>query len=237
MVEYRLDGRVDVHDVDFNGMARASSILRYMQSAAQEQLTANGMSYDTLYKEHKRAFILSRLRLEIYSPLLAHMPFTAVSYPCDSRGYTFIRCHRLEAMGETVARAVSVWALINTETRELVRVDDFELGLPTVPFPELEPSRFRLPSVMREMGKYAVRYADLDQNMHMNNTRYPDMYANFLDMRGKRVRAITINYQKEAAISDELTVMGGFEGDSCFFRTVRGDGKVNSEAEILLADL
>ena len=49
MKGYRINAEVNVHDVDYNGIARASSILKYMQSAAQSQLTENGMSYDSLY--------------------------------------------------------------------------------------------------------------------------------------------------------------------------------------------
>ena len=47
---------VDIHDVDFNGVARTSALMKYIQSAAQTQLTENGMSYDQL-KNKKRAFI------------------------------------------------------------------------------------------------------------------------------------------------------------------------------------
>ena len=45
-MEYRMKIDVDIHDVDFNGIAKTSSILKYIQTAAQSQLTDNGMSYD-----------------------------------------------------------------------------------------------------------------------------------------------------------------------------------------------
>ena len=57
-MEYRMKTEVDVHDVDFNGVAKTSSIMKYIQSAAQCQLTEGGMSYDNL-KSNNRAFILS----------------------------------------------------------------------------------------------------------------------------------------------------------------------------------
>ena len=63
MKDYRINTQVDVHDVDFNGVAKTSSILKYIQTAAQCQLTDNGMSYDSL-KRGGRAFLLSRLKLE-----------------------------------------------------------------------------------------------------------------------------------------------------------------------------
>ena len=71
----------------------------------------------------------------------------------------------------------------------------------------------------------------------MNNTTYPDMYSNFLPLENKRIAEITINYNKEAPAGDILTVYRGESDGVYYFRTVRGDGAVNSEAEIRLADI
>ena len=174
MYEYKIKTAVDVHDVDYNGVARASSVLKYMQSAAQAQLTENGMSYNELY-ERKRAFILSRMKLEIKKPLCSDTPVTAITFPCDSRGFSFLRCYALEQDGETVAKAASLWALIDTDTHGLVRVGDFELGLPTLPPHDVILGRMKLPSSLREVGEYTVHYGEIDRNRHMNNTRYPDI--------------------------------------------------------------
>ena len=237
MSEYIINTKVDIHDVDYNGIARASSVLKYMQSAAEEQLCANGMSYDVLYNKYRKAFILSRLRLEIDEPLKANTPIRAITYPCESRGYTFLRCHRLESDGRTVARALSVWALLDTDSRALVRVEDFSLGLDTLPAPNNPPDRFRLPSVMNAVGSYGVHYSDVDQNRHMNNTRYPDMYSSFIDMTGKYIRSITLNYRAEAMLGEKLRVERAVEESGYLFRTVRSDGQINSEAQIVLDDI
>ena len=237
-MEFRTNITADIHDVDHNGVVRASSLMRYIQSAAQTQLTLNGMSYDELWNM-KRAFILSRIKLEFTEPVRAYENITAVTDPCDSRGYSFLRCYALEKNGRTIGRAVSVWALIDTETRSLVRVNDFELGLETHEPHSLALTRFTMPSVIREVGTYTVNYGDLDQNCHMNNTRYPDMYSNFLPLDGKRIRSISINYKNEAPRGERLRVerAEGADGMTYYFRTVREDGQVNTEAEIELAEI
>ncbi len=235
-MEYRIKTEVDVHDVDFNGVAKTSSIMRYIQTAAQCQLTDNGMSYDNL-KSNKRAFILSRLKLEVLRPLRAYTPLTAITYPCESRGYSFLRCYALESDGELVARAISVWALIDTESRSLVRVNDFNLGLPTLPQNGIILGAMRMPSTLVDIGGYGVHYGDVDQNRHMNNTKYPDMFSSFLPLENKMIRSITINYSAEAAMGDKLRVQRAEEGGFFYFRTVRSDGKVNSEAQIELCDI
>lgn len=235
-MEYRMKNEVDVHDVDYNGIAKTSSIMKYIQTAAQCQLTEGGMSYDNL-RSNKRAFILSRVKLEILKPLRAYTPLTAVTYPCESRGYSFLRCYALECDGEIVARAISVWALIDTDSRALVKVNDFDLGLPTLPKNDLVLSAMKLPSSMTDIGGYGVHYGDVDQNMHMNNTKYPDMYSNFLPLQGKMIRSITINYSAEAQIGEKLRVQRGEADGYYYFRTVRSDGRVNSEAQIELCDI
>ena len=235
-MEYRMKCEVDVHDVDYNGVAKTSSIMKYIQTAAQYQLTESGMSYDSL-KKNNRAFILSRVKLEVLRPLRAYAPLTAITYPCESRGYSFLRCYALESDGEIVARAISVWALIDTESHALVRVNDFDLGLPTLPKNDLVLAAMKLPSNLIDVGGYGVHYGDVDQNRHMNNTKYPDMYSNFLPLQGKMIRSITINYSNEAQMGEKLRVQRGEEGGIIYFRTVRGDGRINSEAQIELCDI
>jgi len=236
MQEFKTHITVDIHDVDSNGVARASSLMKYIQSAAQTQLTENGMSYDQLRAINK-AFILSKITIEFNETVRAYEPLTATTFPCNSRGYTFLRCYKLERDGKTVGRAVAAWALIDTESRSLVRVNDFDLGLSTYDPLDIPETRIVIPDDIKTVGTYNVTYADTDQNNHMNNTRYPDMYSEFLPLSGKRIERITISYINEAPTKDTLTVKRAEAGECYYFRTVRRDGKVNSEAEIRLTDI
>ena len=235
-MEYRMRTEVDVHDIDYNGVAKTSSIMKYIQTAAQCQLTEGGMSYDNL-RSINRAFILSRVKLEVLKPLRAYTPLTAVTYPCESRGYSFLRCYALERDGETIGRAVSVWALIDTDTHSLVKVSDFELGLDTYSPLDLTLTRISHPTEMITVGTYKVEYGMTDQNRHMNNTVYPDMYSSFLPLENKRISSISISYLAEAPSGDTLTVQRGFFDNTYYFRTIRSDGKINSETEIKLVDI
>ena len=237
-MQFRINMCVDIHDVDYNGVARLSSLMKYIQSAAQTQLTLNGKSYDEL-RRMNRGFILSRIKMEFTEPVRAYEPITAITYPCESRGYSFLRCYSLEKDGRTIGRAVAIWALIDTETRALVKVSDFELGLDLHEPHSLDLTRFTVPALMKEVGTYTVNYGDIDQNKHMNNTRYPDMYSNFLPLDGKRIRTLSINYRSEARAGERLRVEraeGAFH-DIYYIRTVREDGMVNTEAEVILEDI
>ncbi len=236
MNDFRVKTIVDVHDVDYNGIAKTSSLMKYIQTAAQDQLTAGGLSYDEL-KNMNRAFILSRFKMEVLKPLYAYTPLTAVTFPCESRGFGFVRCYALLQDELTVARAISVWGLIDTETRGLVPVNDFDLGLTTLPPMDMRFEHFKLPSTLTDIGGYGVHYGDVDRNRHMNNTKYPDMYSNFLPLEGKMIRSVSINYVNEAQIGEKLRIQRAYEDGYYYFRTVRGDEKVNSGAKIELCDI
>jgi acyl-ACP thioesterase len=148
-----------------------------------------------------------------------------------------MRCYGLEADGEPVARAISVWALLDTDTRALVKASDFDLPLPCLAPIDLALEHIRLPKAMTEVGRYGVHYGDVDRNMHMNNTKYPDMFANFLPMKGKMIRRISINYRSEAPIGESLAVHMANEGDTYYFRTQKRDNSINCEAKLELIDI
>jgi len=236
MNDFRTKLTVDIHDVDYNGVARASSLMKYIQSAAQTQLTEKGMSYDRL-KDMNRAFILSRIKMEFIDTVRAYEPLTAITFPATSRGYSFLRCYKLERDGITIGRAVSIWALVDIKSKALIRVNDFDLGLDTYDPLDMPLTRVIMPKDMNTVGTYTVTYSDVDQNGHMNNTRYPDMYSHFLPLDNKRIESITISYLNEAPASEVLTVEMGRLEDLYYFRTLRRDGKINTEAEIKLAGI
>ena len=236
MPDFRYDLVVDVHDVDFNGAARTSALLQYIQSAAQSQLTEVGLSYDELYRM-KRAFIISRIKMEFTETVRAYDRLTAVSYPCESRGFSFLRCYALMRDGVTIGRAASVWALIDTDKRSLVPVSDFDLPLELLPHNEMALDRIVMPKELAEVGGYTISYGIADQNRHMNNTQYPDMYATFLPMEGKRIASMSIQYVGEAPLGDTLRVYRAYEDGLWYFKTVRSDGKINTLASVELADI
>ncbi len=236
MAKFSANYKVDIHEVDFNGVAKASALLRYVQSTAQAQLNGVGLSYEELISQN-RAFLLSKVKLEFDVPVREAELLTAYTWPCDSRGYTFTRCYELERDGVQIGRAVSAWALIDPESRALVRVNDFDLPLETHAPLEMPLGRIRVPESMVDVGEYTVTYAVTDQNRHMNNTTYADLYANFLPMEEKRIRTLSIHYLKEAPMGERLRVQMAQEGEVSYFRTVRQDGEVNTLAEVVLTKI
>jgi len=232
---------VNANDVDVNRIVTVSQILRYMQDAANWQMETDGLSYDELFVNRGLAFVLSKIRLSLYTPICSHQKITVESWACPSRGMTFQRCYRILRDGLIVAEAISGWALVGVKDKKLHRVSEFGELYGTDTSLELDlPVRMKIPEEVQLslVGERIVEYADIDMNGHMNNTRYPDMLCSYLrSMTGKRVISMTLHFQSEAPYGETLRVYHGESDGVHYLRTARENGTTNVEAEIILEDL
>lgn len=229
--------RINTHDCDSSGCVRASLVQRYMQETANMQMKHQGPSNEEL-RDMGMAFLLSRISVSIYSPLLPGDEIDVTSWGCESRGVSFNRCYQIKRDDEIVAEATSVWGLIGINDHRIIRVGEVEMRFGTDEPLELESTRVRIPRDLNLalVGERPIVYSDLDMNHHMNNTNYPDMFCDFIpEMPGKRVIGISISYVHEAPLGELLKVYTAKNDDVWYVRTVRSsDGQINAEAEIIL---
>ncbi|MBE6542007.1 MAG: hypothetical protein E7672_06125 [Ruminococcaceae bacterium] len=233
--------RVNANDVDCNNIVSVSNMLRYMQDSANFAMEEDGPSYIELF-EKGYAFILSRIRMSFYSPIYSHENLTVETWACESKGVQFNRCYRILRDGRIMAEAVSVWALCGVEDRRPHRVSEFDFGYRQDAMLELDmPARFRIPDdvEMRLVGERTVEYADIDINGHMNNTHYPDILCGFIDenMKGRRVISMGISFVSEALLGETLKIYSGSQDGINYIRTLKSNGQVNVEAEIITEEI
>ena len=229
---------VNANDVDFNNIVSVSNMLRYMQDAANYEMEEDGLSYNELFSRGL-SYELSRIRMSIYSPKNAHEKIEVQSWACESRGVQFNRCYRIMKNGVIAAEAVSVWALVGVNDRHLHRVNEFDLPYRKDEMLELDmPARFKIPDDvdMRLVSERVVEYADVDMNGHMNNTHYPDVLCSHLseNMRGQRVISMGISFLSEAPLGESVKIYSGMSDGNHYVRTVKENGQVNVESEIIL---
>ena len=235
---YTEEYRINSHDCDFNGFVKPSAILRYMHETANLQLREYGPSNEQL-REGNKAFILSKINLSFYSPLRTFDKIRVETWAVESKGVSFYRCSRVFKEQDLVAEMVAVFALVDTKEGKLLKVNEIEFGFDTeTEMLELDlPARFRIPEDidLRLIGEHTVNYSDTDLNMHMNNTNYLDVFCDYLpNNKYNRVITAVINYQAEAPIGCTIKVYRGQDDDGTYyFRTVRDDGKINSESLIM----
>ncbi len=239
-MKFSYDFKVSSQEVDLNGIASTTAVMRYMQETANLGHEDFGPTMDELRASGK-AFVLSRAALDIYKPLYAQDKITVTSWLNEARGYGYNRSTVIERNGEKIAAMIAFWGAIDIEKRQPIRVEEINLGFGTDD-DKLEiasPMRFRANGVdFNEIGEYKVVYGDCDQNIHLNNTNYPRIFCGFIpNMLGKRVTSFSINYLHEARLGTSFKVFGAENEGAVFFKSLLEDGNVGSEARIVLSDI
>ena len=230
--------KVKWHDTDASRRVRPSELLMYMQETANLQFVSHGRDLDTERDNDGIAFILSKMCLDLHAPLFAYDDIEVETFTCDSRGFSFNRCFRILRDGNVIAEALSVWALVNINTGKLMRADEYDVGFENEPILTVSaPLRIKMPPTdcFEEVGTRKIVYSDIDYNMHMNNTRYPNMLCDFMNIEDtSRICSVSLSYLREASLHDTLIVMRAKVGECYFFKTLGSDGKVCLEAEVIL---
>ena len=249
-MRYQRHDTVRWHDTGADRTVTPSRVQELMQETASAHCRAIGHDLDEMRDREGLGFVVTRFSVELLHPIRAFDRITVDTWVPESTGLFFGRCYeiRRDADGCVLARGVSTSVLMDLATRKFLRVTDHDFGfLPedAVTLSDGIPTRLRLPKELslETVGMRTVVRSDLDYNLHMNNTHYPDMLADFLPSGGLGlgIRSVVISYLGEARMGDTLTVTrGSIEADGgviqFFFRIVRADGTVVTEARIEAAE-
>ena len=216
------------YDTDANRILRPSRLQVYMNETASIQCEQMGLPLDSLRDEKGLAFILGSISTKILSPIHTSDEIEVSTWCKRAHGYSFIRYFEVKRGGEAVALAQSVWALIDINEKRMVKADEnFNEFFPIdEPIPsEMLPKKLRIPrdATLSHVGERKILFSDIDYNMHMNNTKYPDMISDFIpDSEKYRISEISLSYINEAHYNDTLTVTRS---------------EINDDGEILLRAL
>ena len=228
------------HETDACRVLRPSAMLTYFEETADLHIRSVGKSLDEMRDEDKVGFILSRMSILFHRPVAADVDLTVETFTCEGGSFSTKREFRAFDGDGVVAEATSLWALVDVESRRPIKIanapfrfmheDPLKLDVPTrVVIPRDLP--------LELVGTRKIAYSDIDYNMHMNNTRYPDMLCDFMpDMSGRRMSRVTMSFLHEAALGHTLSVYRAERDGVYYFRTVDGDTTC-LEAEVEIAAL
>lgn len=239
---YRMDHTVIYSETDVRGFLSLHSFFALFQEAALLHAGVLGFGEEYCMREG-RMWVLSRLLLEIDTLPRHRERISLETWPKRPQGPFATRDFRLIGEnGETHAKATSMWLLLEGESLRPVRPQTIFADYPfdemgeilTGPAPKIgadgEGRESRLDVV--------VRYSDLDQNQHVNNTRYVRWFLDSYrpeEILPTRGLTFLINYQRAAAFGDRLHLL---RRDQDGFSTVRGyfeDGSESFASRIWLA--
>ena len=217
---YRQEFQINDAAVDCYGRLKPSTLLYYIQEVAGIHGAALGADSDTLAQ---RNLIWAILRSKVQVTRLPHrgetirletwpMPTTRVAYPRSVVAY--------DSTGREIFRAISLWVMMDATTRSMVipsKSGFFFEG--TLTGSELAVPGSIIPRTMTNSMRRTVRFTDLDQNCHMNNTRYFDWICDLLPSsfhRDRHLKELTICYLSEAREGQTLDMHWDIGADSTF---------------------
>ena len=196
--------------VDCFGRLTPSMLLFYVQEVAGIHATSLGAGFDALalknlfwaiLRTHVQITRLPRsgetIRVETWP-----MPTSRVAYPRSVVAY--------DAAGNEVFRAISLWCLMDTNTRSMVLPGKSGVMVEgTLRGNELAVPGSLAVKTLEHAATRQVLFSDLDRNGHMNNTRYLQWVNDLLPAhfhRNHTPREFTICYHSEAMEGESLDI-------------------------------
>ena len=139
------------------------------------------------------------------------------TWPGPTRHGMCPRYYRIESLsGELLMEGCAVWSVVDRESRKMVIPADYQLEIePLVTGLECRRPGAPLRLEATEQAVYTVTEDVLDENGHMNNTRYYDLAEDCLGTRGKPLRAALVEYVAEARLGDTLRLGWAWQEGRC----------------------
>jgi acyl-ACP thioesterase len=237
---YDAPTQITYYDLDCRGRLKLSAFLRMAHIAADANVRDLHIGFDEL-EPRAMSFILQRFGLDINRMPAYGETVSLRTWPASVIKGTFIRRGDMrDTEGRTLMSWVSLWVLLDLNERKILRPSALPVTLPeigTLGSPT-ETQKINFPEDWGEaftVHTHTVRYADVDTNLHMNNTIYGDLIGNALYLRedapATAWASVQINYLSETRLGEavEVTcrrqgsvywVAGHAHGKATFFATV-----------------
>lgn len=221
--------RIESRDVDFTLKASLASLCDHILRAAGDDADRNNFGVRDLNCDGC-SWVLLRMCVEIYRRLEEHEDFTVRTWVNDvNRMMTTRNMIVRDASGETVAAAVTQWAIIDTEKRRAVDVTaraDFSYAVVKEPSPVSPPVRIPVVEPQTVQMRKVV-YSDIDFNRHVGSVKYIGWLYDMLPeeiVMCKEAARLDINYIHEARFGQVLRV-GMSNGEHSSFEVSTADGQ------------
>lgn len=200
---------------DLTGRLSLGNIGNQLLNASDYHSNARGFGLTTLMNEN-RAWVLSRLAIELTNRPVAYEPFHIDTWAASAMRTFTKRNYRLtSADGHVFGYGTSVWALIDTDTRHPVLLTDLKNGslekwiVSDEPCPIAPPSRVAFDGDGELVANVKTGYSDADINGHVNSIKYIEHVLDTMPMTqilSHEVYRIEAAYIAEAHAGDTLQI-------------------------------
>ena len=232
LLKYEKDIFIFTKDVDNNDIIKPHAVLEIFQDIAALHADILGCGYEAC-KNNNLAWILLYNKIEILKPPTYFKDVKVMTWPKPNRRIEHNREYLMvDENNETLIKGISNWAIINYETRSIVR-KPMEFDGEYYSFTNYnEPAKrkLELEEEFIDYFNYKPSCDDLDHNGHVNNARYLKMIFEFIkpNLNKQYINYIEIAYIKEARFETDIKIgynkidvnkyifIGYIENEKCF---------------------
>lgn len=210
---YIKDYEVEVGLVDFRGNMKLSSLFLCLQDAAVLHAEHLGAGRIEMLERHHGLWVLGRMRVDVARYPVWGDKITVETWP-NQPGR--VECTRnflvKDSAGTVLAKAVSVWVIIDVETRRLKRADSVfpeELDFRGERVIDAKLGKLRASGELDLVHRRVVGYSDIDVNGHLNNAKYVDFITDCFSLdehQQHTIRSIEVNYSNEALPGEAVSL-------------------------------
>lgn len=212
---YTFESRIRYSETGSDGELTMASLINYFQDCSIFQSEDLGLGVECL-KEAHLVWLLSSWQIVVERYPRLGERVTVGTLPYDMKGFLGYRNFAmLDEAGNYLARANSLWSLLNTDTGKPSAIPEKLLkGYRLEEKLEMEyaPRKIAVPagSVARE--PLVVKKHHLDTNHHVNNQQFIQMAMDYLP-DSFPIRQIRAEYKKQAFLDDVLIPAVAEEGN------------------------
>ncbi len=199
------------YHTDLHRRLTIHKLCSFFQDIAGNHTVACGVGWEVM-QEQQVFWVLSRLKIEVLKYPEWRDQIKITTWSMGSNGLFAYRNFLVEdEEGNPLVKAVSMWLMVNTETRRLVRPEEYMRDFPlcTEPLFDNEPEKIAGLKDADYFDAVKVSFTETDMNLHMNNVSYIERIVNtynFDFLMEHQIKEFTINFLKEAMPGDLLRV-------------------------------
>ncbi|GAB4169334.1 MAG: thioesterase [Calditrichia bacterium] len=171
---FKMEFVVRTYEVNQFGLATFQTIANYLQEAASIHAEGLGFGYSNMVSRGI-AWVLVRLSVQMDAYPGWKEKVTVKTWPSFiDTVYAYRDFTIYNSQNHAIGKATSQWAIINLESKKIVRPSSINIELPEHTGREFLPKYERIPSLSEPQHQlqFNVRKSDLDLNRHVNNVKY-----------------------------------------------------------------
>ena len=214
------DFQVLTFHLDPKGKAHFTSICNFLQEGASMHAEKAGFGFEDMLKRNQ-VWVLSRLKVVVDTYPVWKDRLKLKTWSRGKEGIFYIRDFIIEdESNNSLIKATSSWAAINTRTRRPEVVEGLEKGLHSLKEKvAIENKLHKIPDFQNAkfIRKRQIEYTDIDLVYHVNNVKYIELiinsFSNEIHLR-KKIKALEINYFGEAKYGENVLIHSAQSHDS-----------------------